>query len=112
MVTQTLNIKPSFRIRGKRTFIPRAGLLASFLILIIMGFMIAPIAPDSNLVEAAARVSSMDLTVNTTGAMLNIVPTSYDGTFATSKDTERANIEVATDNYTGYTLTIKGTDNT
>ena len=112
MVTQTLNMKPSFRIRGKRTFIPRAGLLASFLILVIMGFMMAPIAPDPNLVEAAGRVSSMDLTVSTTGAMLNIVPTSYDGTFATSTASERANISVATDNYTGYTLTIKGTDNT
>ena len=78
--------------------------------------MARPIAPEDSGAEAmgAAVPSTTTLTMTSghTAASLDLTPKDSNGTFAASSSDEKAQFGVTTNNYTGYTLTISGSDNT
>ncbi|MBO7657520.1 hypothetical protein J6S55_02685, partial [Candidatus Saccharibacteria bacterium] len=61
---------------------------------------------------ATASTSSITMTSTTNTASVNLLPTDSNGTFASSSASELASFDVATNNYTGYTLSISASDDT
>ena len=103
----------SFRLPGKT--LRRLGRVSSFALFLFIAFAIFPIAPNNDdEASAAANASSTTLSMTTgfSSASLDIVPTSLDGTFATSPNDKLAKFSVSTNNSTGYTLTLAGNDDT
>ncbi len=78
----------------------------------IISFMtIFPITLEATLTEAAtgtAKDSTLTMSVTNPSAEVNLTVASTDGTFASSSS--NVTFSVATDNYSGYTLSIQGSD--
>ena len=106
------NINNNFRIHGK--WIRRLGISSSFILMIFAVLAAHPIAPDDSGAEAmgtpVASVTSITMDSTQDSAELDIVPKDTNGTFAASETAQRAKFGITTNNYTGYVLTIEGSD--
>ncbi len=86
-----------------------AGLLVAIAVLTV-----APISTRQDTADAAtgtATASSTTITVDQATATVDLTAAAADGTFATSEGAGIASFGVRTTNYTGYTLTVKASDN-
>ncbi len=106
--------------RCSRTFIRNAhnvrifGSASAILLLVILSLTVMPVSVKTDEAEAANGVSttsSTTITVNNATAKINLTTASADGTFAKSEGGNVASFGVKTTNYTGYTLTVKASDN-
>ena len=91
------------------------GMAAAFGLIMIAGLTIIPFSSSSlNAAPGTTNPSNTTLTMvlSHENAELAILPSAASGTFGTSTDAETAKFNVATDNFTGYTLSLKGTDDT
>ncbi|MBR3252659.1 hypothetical protein IKF84_01130, partial [Candidatus Saccharibacteria bacterium] len=106
------NINNNFRIHGK--WIRRLGISSSFILMIFAVLAAHPIAPDDSGAEAmgtpVASVTSITMDSSQDSAELDIMPKDTNGTFAASETAQRAKFGITTNNYTGYVLTIEGSD--
>ncbi|MBR6505688.1 hypothetical protein IKT18_02560 [Candidatus Saccharibacteria bacterium] len=95
------------------TRITRSTGITSILILILLSLAtINPIYIKSEYAEATTGTATESmLTFNSTSttASVNLAISSKTGTFATSGTNEKAAFSISTNNYTGYTLTLKST---
>ena len=106
--------------RCSGTFIKRCknvriiGITASTALVLLTLASVFPITKTADDAEGTAGVVEVPTLTMTTGqenASVDVTPTSATGTFATSATADEAKFTVQTDNYTGYTLTIKANDN-
>ncbi|MBQ3293002.1 hypothetical protein IJG93_01675, partial [Candidatus Saccharibacteria bacterium] len=108
------NINNNFRIHGK--WIRRLGISSSLILMVFAVLAAHPIAPDDSGAEAmgtpVASVTSITLDSVQDSAELTITPKDTNGTFAYSTAAQQAKFGVTTNNYTGYVLTIEGSDDT
>ena len=95
-----------------------SGTAALFALLIVGGMTIAPIYNTTNSAEAitgTATESTLTFTSTNATASVNLAVNDTAGTFATSTDgtngtiDQRAKFSISTNNYTGYTLTVRST---
>ncbi|MBR3324107.1 hypothetical protein IKG24_01025 [Candidatus Saccharibacteria bacterium] len=92
-----------------------AGMGASFLLFVFALLASFPIVPHTDIVEAASPSESetkIEMSIGKGSANLSLIPKDMSGTFASSSSSELAEFNVTTNNYTGYTLGIKATDDT
>ena len=96
------------------TIISRAGMVSAIILFLFFSYLSFPIVLGLNNVDGAAQTSVTTLTMNTDheNASLSLLTASTNGTFASGSVDESAQFTVQTNNATGYTLTIKGTDDT
>jgi len=104
-------------IMTKQKSIRLIGSLACFILITLVSYAIFPISLKPQTAEATtgtAKASETTLTLSTgyTTARMNLTVANSSGTFASSSSEELAKFTVATDNYTGYTLTLTGSDDT
>ncbi|MBQ6149970.1 hypothetical protein IJI86_03325 [Candidatus Saccharibacteria bacterium] len=106
--------------RCSGTFIKRCknvriiGITASTALVLLTLASVFPITKTADDAEGTAGVVEVPTLTMVTGqenASVDVTPTSATGTFATSATADEAKFTVQTDNYTGYTLTIKANDN-
>ncbi|MBQ8985376.1 hypothetical protein IJ076_02385, partial [Candidatus Saccharibacteria bacterium] len=88
--------------------------MASLILVFALGYFVCPVILKQDVAEGAARESDTTLTIDTSqsSASLDFAVSSTDGTFASTDSTSAAKFTVSTNNYTGYTLTLSGTDDT
>ena len=110
----TLRESSNLRIRSNNTRIYRAGILSAFVLFLLTINLLFPISVDTNSAEGAALPSTTELAINTdySSANLDFTTISSTGTFASSSAEDIAKFTVTTNNYTGYTLTLAGNDDT
>ena len=103
-----------FRMRSNYTYVYRAGILSAFVLFLLCTHLLLPISVDTNVAEGAATPSTTTLAINTnySSANLDFTTISSTGTFASSSAEDIAKFTVTTNNYTGYTLTLAGNDDT
>ena len=92
-----------------------AGILSSFVLLLLTTLFVYPIVLRNTSAEATAgtptpSTTTLSMTVEKGSASLNIIPKDNNGTFAVSTTSQLAEFGVTTDNYTGYQLLISGSD--
>ncbi|MBR3324127.1 hypothetical protein IKG24_01125 [Candidatus Saccharibacteria bacterium] len=95
--------------------IRNAGMSASFLLFVFALLASFPIVPHTDIVEAASPSESetkIAMSIGKGSANLSLIPKDMSGTFASSSSSDLAEFNVTTNNYTGYTLGIKATDDT
>ena len=95
--------------------IRNAGMSASFLLFVFALLASFPIVPHTDIVEAASPLESdtnITMTIGKGSANLSLIPKDTTGTFSSSSTSDLASFGVVTNNYTGYTLGIKATDDT
>ncbi len=91
------------------------GFITTTALVLLVLLSVCPIINHQQSVEATAGVAevpTITITSASTMASVDITPTSSTGTFAVSDNSSRLAFSVSTSNYTGYTLKIKGNDNT
>ena len=91
------------------------GILASTALISLMTLAVFPISIKTSAVEATigspvASTTTLTMTTGHTSANLSVLIDGVDGTFASSSSSDLAEFNVTTNNYTGYTLTIAGSD--
>ena len=88
------------------------GITASLALSILTIATIFPITKQSDTAEATyvPATTTLSIVSSKDTASVNITPTSASGTFATSAAADMAEFTVTTDNLTGYSLNILGTD--
>ena len=103
-----------FCAKSHTYIIYRTGILASLILVFALGYFVCPVILKQDVAEGAARESDTMLTIDTSqsSASLDFAVSSTDGTFASTDSTSAAKFTVSTNNYTGYTLTLSGTDDT
>ena len=105
-------VRDGFCIRGKA--MRNLGLLASFLLFVFAALRVNPIVIKTNVAEGTmgtAKASTSTITISSgESADLNVSTVSSTGTFTAAADEDMATFTVATDNFTGYTLNITGSD--
>lgn len=91
----------------------KLGIISAFFFGFLLSCIALPIVSPDYSADAVAKSSTTTLTMTTgfSDARINLIPTSATGTFVSSSDSELAKFSVATDNYTGYTLTIMANNN-
>ena len=91
-----------------------ASLSASAALIAIMTLAVFPIIRKASTAEATSLPSTTTLTMTTgsESADLSLLVNNASGTFSSSSNDELAKFSIATNNYTGYTLTISGSDDT
>ena len=90
------------------------GIATSVALLSLVFLSVFPIINHQEAAEAFdAYPDNVNLTmvVGKESASLDITPTDATGTFASSSTSEVASFDITTNNYTGYTLSISGSDN-
>ena len=95
--------------------IRNTGMSASFLLFVFAFLASFPIIPHTDIVEAASPLESetkIEMSIGKGLANLSLIPKDISGTFASSSSSDLAEFNVTTNNYTGYTLGIKATDDT
>ena len=91
------------------------GITAVALLSLFLVLSAFPIIDNTDNAEGTAgtvEVPSITITSASNAASVDVMPTSSTGTFAVSDSSSRLAFSVSTSNYTGYNLTIKGSDNT
>ena len=90
------------------------GTGASFVLAILLITLAFPLIDEHNMTDAAANPSTTTLTMTTgyTGASLYLLANDINGTFASSSEDQSAKFGITTNNYTGYTLSLKGSNDT
>lgn len=90
------------------------GTGASFVLAILLITLVFPIIDEHNMTDAAVNPSTTTLTMTTgyTGASLYLLANDINGTFASSSEDQSAKFGITTNNYTGYTLSLKGSNDT
>lgn len=99
----------------RRTKNLRIVSMTAFCLLLLFAFLsIFPIIGHTDSADATYVPSTTALDITSTSAIANvdIVPSSTDGTFATSTSSSEIAFSVTTNNLTGYTLSIKGNNST
>ena len=98
--------------RVKRTRI--VGMGASLALILLSLLAVFPITKQTEKAEATATASTTTLAItsSSTTASVDVTPVSSNGTFAASATADEVAFTVTTDNVTGYSLTIAGSDNT
>lgn len=94
--------------------INKAGLLSSFTFLLLALTCLFPISKGEQSTEAVtgtAQSSSLTLSVADNTASVELDVNSTEGTFASSTAENSASFSVTTNNFSGYTLSITGSDN-
>ena len=89
-----------------------AGSLAVIMLMVIGVGVVAPYYIKSNNSEATAGQaigSTLTFSAESLTASVSLSNLAKDGTFATSGTNEQAKFSIATDNFTGYTLTMRST---
>ncbi|MBR3324083.1 hypothetical protein IKG24_00895, partial [Candidatus Saccharibacteria bacterium] len=92
-----------------------AGTLSSLSLIVLTLLAIFPIVHKAMEAEAASPLESnteIEMSIGKGSANLSLIPKDTSGTFASSSSSELAEFNVTTNNYTGYTLGIKATDDT
>ncbi len=90
------------------------GAVSSIALILIISLTLVPVSTKTDTADATtgtATESSTTITVNQATASVDLTAASADGTFATSTGAGIASFGVKTTNYTGYTLTVKASDN-
>lgn len=96
---------------NKKRFFKSAGFVASFLL-----FVAATSPMILNINNASAEIgteseTTLGISSENKNASVDLNVTDRSGNFATSTESQLAKFGVTTNNFTGYTLTISGTDN-
>ena len=94
--------------------INRTGLFSAFTFLLLALTCLFPISKGEQNTEAVtgtAQSSSLTLNVSSAAASVEFDVNSTDGTFASSSSDNSAAFSVVTNNFSGYTLSISGSDN-
>lgn len=94
--------------------INRTGLFSAFTFLLLALTCLFPISKGEQNTEAVtgtAQSSSLTLNVSSAAASVEFDVNSTDGTFASSSSANSASFSVVTNNFSGYTLSISGSDN-
>ncbi len=94
--------------------INRTGLFSAFTFLLLALTCLFPISKGEQNTEAVtgtAQSSSLTLNVSSAAASVEFDVNSTDGTFASSSSANSAAFSVVTNNFSGYTLSISGSDN-
>ena len=91
------------------------GIASLSILIILLTLAACPVVLTDPSAEATAgtptaSTTTLDMTLGKSSARLNIMPKDESGTFASSTTTELAEFGVTTNNYTGYTLTISGSN--
>ena len=92
----------------------RTGLLSAFTFLLLALTCLFPISKGEQNTEAVTgtvQSSSLTLNVSKSAASVELDVNSTDGTFASSTADNSAAFSVVTNNFSGYTLSISGSDN-
>ena len=92
----------------------RTGLLSAFTFLLLALTCLFPISKSEQTTEAVTgtvQSSSLTLNVSSSAASVELDVNSTEGTFASSTTDNSANFSVTTNNFSGYTLSISGSDN-
>ena len=94
---------------AKSRHIRIAGVLSSFILILIAIATIAPLTHNTQYTEAIGTASETTLTISATDyPVLDLAVNSSDGTFTeTTSTTGQGKFTVTTTNYTGYTLSIQ-----
>ncbi len=90
------------------------GAVSSIALILIISLTLVPVSTKTDTADATtgtATESSTTITVNQATATVDLTAAAADGTFATSEGAGIASFGVRTTNYTGYTLTVKASDN-
>ena len=90
------------------------GISTSIALIFLIAFSVFPVISHQESVEATAGVEeipTITITSASNSASVDITPISSTGTFAVSDSSSQLAFSVSTSNYTGYMLTIKGSDN-
>jgi len=99
---------------GLNKFIRFSGTFAVAILLAITALAVCPIIIKTNVAEGTmgtAKASTSTITISSgESADLNVSTVSSTGTFTAAADEDMATFTVATDNFTGYTLNITGSD--
>ena len=114
MVIQLGNKNTDFGLSRAYLYAYRLGILSAFFLFLFAINLLFPISVDTNSAEGAALPSTTELAINTdySSANLDFTTISSTGTFASSSAEDIAKFTVTTNNYTGYTLTLAGNDDT
>ena len=110
----TLTGRRSNYIKSQTAFRVLGTVAVSSLVL-LFATVIAPIYNTTNSAEATtgtATESTLTFTSTNATASVNLAVNDTAGTFATSTEAQKAAFSIATDNYTGYTLTVRSTSDT
>lgn len=94
--------------------INRTGLFSAFTFLLLALTCLFPISKGEQNTEAVtgtAQSSSLTLNVSSAAASVEFDVNSTDGIFASSSSANSAAFSVVTNNFSGYTLSISGSDN-
>lgn len=94
--------------------INRTGLFSAFTFILLALTCLFPISKGEQSTEAVtgtAQSSSLTLSVTGDTASVELDVNSTDGTFASSSVANSASFSVVTNNFSGYTLSISGSDN-
>ena len=94
--------------------INRTGLFSAFTFILLALTCLFPISKGEQSTEAVtgtAQSSSLTLSVSSAAASVEFDVNSTDGTFASSTADNSAAFSVVTNNFSGYTLSISGSDN-
>lgn len=94
--------------------INRTGLFSAFTFILLALTCLFPISKGEQSTEAVtgtAQSSSLTLSVTGDTASVELDVNSTDGTFASSSAANSASFSVVTNNFSGYTLSITGSDN-
>ena len=98
-------------------FVHHVRLASAAGLVLLFGAFIMPIAPFYHSTVASPGTSNPSTTTLTMelgheNASLTILPSGTSGTFGTSTAAETAKFDIVTDNFTGYTLSLQGTNDT
>ena len=97
--------------RAKYTRIFGTGALCSLvLLLLLMAFPISLHDDDAQGAPGVPEIPTLTMVTGQEKASVDVTPTSSTGSFAVSTGTDIASFSVTTSNYTGYTLSIKASD--
>ena len=94
--------------------INKTGLLSAFTFLLLALTCLFPISKSEQTTEAVTgtvQSSSLTLNVSSSAASVELDVNSNTGTFASSSSDNSAAFSVTTNNFSGYTLSISGSDN-
>lgn len=109
----------SVRTNGVRSYIKRsrniriAGTVSSISLFTLFVTSVFPIVVHTTTVEASgpeSAISRLTMSINHENATLELIASNRNGTFASSPEDGLAEFSVTTNNSSGYTLTISGSD--
>ena len=101
---------------AKQKYARISGFASLSILIILLTLAVYPIILHDSSAEAMGTAlpstTSLTMTTGQTSANLDITPRDSAGTFASSSSSDQASFRVTTNNYTGYTLTISGSNDT